>query len=61
MLNMDEDRVTIAATHTHAGPGLEHDLNRYFAKISAGTAYIAGRKAEEVQLYSGSGSVTALP
>lgn len=60
MLNMDEDRVTIAATHTHAGPELDHELSRYFARIAAGTAYMAGRRAEEIQFYSGIGSVNGI-
>lgn len=60
MLNMDEDRVTIAATHTHAGPELDYEISRYFARIAAGTAYMAGRRAEEAQLYSGIGSVNGI-
>jgi hypothetical protein len=60
MLNMDKSRLTIAATHTHAGPELNQELSRYFAKVAAGTVYMASRRLEEVQLYSGIGSVSAV-
>ena len=57
MLNIDKSRLTIAATHTHAGPELNRELSRYFAEVAAGTVYMASRRLEEVQLYSGIGSV----
>jgi hypothetical protein len=60
MLNIDKSRLTIAATHTHAGPELNQELSRYFAKVAAGTVYTASRRLEEVQLYSGIGSVSAI-
>ncbi|MBS7611989.1 hypothetical protein KEJ27_07300 [Candidatus Bathyarchaeota archaeon] len=60
MLNIDKSRLTIAATHTHAGPELNQELSRYIARVAAGTVYMASRRLEEVQLYSGVGSAGAI-
>lgn len=60
MLNLDKCRFTIAATHTHAGPEPDQELSRYIAKVAAGTVYMAGKRLEEVQLYSGVGLAGAI-
>ena len=65
MLNIEGDRLSVAAVHTHAGPVLgildkpqdsEFNLSDYYARVAAGAASVAARRLEEVQLYSGVGS-----
>lgn len=56
MLGVDRSKLAIAATHTHAGPELNRELSEYIARVAAGTVYMASRRLEEVQLYSGIGS-----
>ncbi len=60
ILNIDKSMLTIAATHTHAGPELDQELSKYIARVAAGTVYMASRRLEEVQLYSGVGSAGAI-
>lgn len=69
MLNIEESRLSIAAIHTHAGPVLKVldepqeamlNLDDYYARVAAGTAYVAASRLEEVKLYSGVGSAGAV-